>query len=115
MSRRDDREFEAEVAEHLRLLADHYLRQGMSSADAQAAARRQFGNTTRLREERRALQTIPSLESMWIDLRHAARRIREREPALRRAQESHRPSILAHFHASNVGAASWRITTTASK
>ena len=76
MSRRDDREFDAEVAEHLRLLADRYLRQGMSSEDAEAAARRQFGNTTRLREERRALQTIPSAESMWIVLRHAARQLR---------------------------------------
>ncbi len=76
MSRRDDREFEAEVAEHLRLLADRYVRQGMTLEDAEAAARRQFGNTTRLREERRALQTIPSLESVWITLRHAARQLR---------------------------------------
>jgi hypothetical protein len=76
VSRRDDREFDAEVAEHLRLLADDYQRKGMSSEDAQAAARRQFGNMTRLREERRALQTIPSLESLWIDLRHAARQLR---------------------------------------
>ena len=41
MSRRDDREFDAEVAEHLRLLVDHYRRQGMAPEDAQAAARRQ--------------------------------------------------------------------------
>jgi putative ABC transport system permease protein len=76
VSRRDDREFDAEIAEHLRLLADRYLRQGMSSGDAEAAARRQFGNTTRLREERRGLQTILSLEAIWIDLRHAARQLR---------------------------------------
>jgi predicted permease len=76
VSRRDDREFDAEVAEHLRLLTDRYLRQGLSAEDAAAAARKQFGNATRLREERHALQTIPSLEGMWIDLCHAARQLR---------------------------------------
>jgi predicted permease len=76
VSRRDEREFAAEIAEHLRLLVDRYRQHGMSEADAEAAARRQFGNTTRLREDRRALQTIPSLEALWIDIRHAARQIR---------------------------------------
>src|ERR1043165_7770525 len=48
----------------------------MSPEDAQAAARRQFGNTIRLREERRALQRVLSLEPMWTDLGHAARQLR---------------------------------------
>ena len=76
MSQRDEREFDAEVDEHLRLLTDRYRQQGMAEADAEAAARRQFGNTTRLREDRRALQTIPLLETLWVDVRHAARQIR---------------------------------------
>ncbi len=78
VSRKDDREFEAEIAEHLRLLAERFARQGLSPEDARAAATRQFGNATRLREDRRALQTIPAIESLWIDGRHAARALRKR-------------------------------------
>jgi predicted permease len=77
VSRRDDREFDAEVDEHLRLLAGQYVRQGLSPEDAASAARRQFGNMTRLREERHALQTMPAIESVWIDLRYAARGLRK--------------------------------------
>jgi putative ABC transport system permease protein len=76
--RTDDREFEAEVAEHLRLLAERFARQGLSPEDARAAATRQFGNATRMREDRRALQTILAIESLWIDVRHAARALRKR-------------------------------------
>ena len=55
---RDD-EFDAEVHEHMRLLAERFVAQGLSREDAAAAARRQFGNPTRLREDRRALQGLP--------------------------------------------------------
>ena len=48
---RDD-EFDAEIQDHLRLLADRYVAQGMSRGEAAAAARRQFGNVTILREDR---------------------------------------------------------------
>src|SRR5262249_40571697 len=75
--RADDREFDAEVDEHLRLLPDRYVRQGLTPEDAAVAARRQFGNTTRLREERRDLQRTAVLEPLWIDLRHAARSLRK--------------------------------------
>jgi putative ABC transport system permease protein len=74
--RGDDPEFDAELRNHLDLLAQRYVRQGMSEADADAAARRQFGNTTRLREERSRLQTIASLESIAGDVRHAWRSLR---------------------------------------
>jgi putative ABC transport system permease protein len=76
--RKDDDEFEAELAEHLRLLTERYARQGFGPDAALAAARRQFGNTTRLSEDRRELQMSPTLESLWIDLRHAARGLRKR-------------------------------------
>jgi len=42
--KRQDREFEAEVASHMDLLTERFLRQGMSRAEATTAARRQFGN-----------------------------------------------------------------------
>jgi putative ABC transport system permease protein len=66
-------EFDDEIQEHVRLLADRFLAQGMPRREAVAAARRQFGNTTLLREDRRALQTLPSIEALWQDLRYALR------------------------------------------
>jgi putative ABC transport system permease protein len=69
---RDD-EFDQEVQEHLRLLAERFAAQGMSREEATAAARRQFGNTTLLQEERRELRTLPSMEALWHDLRYALR------------------------------------------
>ena len=48
----------------------------MSREEAALAARRQFGNTTMLHEDRRALQTLPSIEVLWRDLRYAMRTLR---------------------------------------
>src|SRR5262249_40206748 len=73
----DDREFDAEVDEHLRLLSERYIRRGLTPQDAVAAARRQFGNMTRLREDRHGLLTNQALEALWIDIRYAARRLRK--------------------------------------
>ena len=74
------RDFEAEIADHLHLLTEHYVRQGMSPEDARQAARRQFGNTTLLREDRRAMQTIALIDAFGRDLRYACRMLR-RNPA----------------------------------
>jgi hypothetical protein len=41
------------------------------------AARRQFGNTTLLQEDRRELQTLTSVEALWLDLRYAVRTLRK--------------------------------------
>jgi putative ABC transport system permease protein len=78
LGRPDDREFDAELEEHLHLLAERFERQGLAPDEALIAARRQFGNTTRLREDRWELQTIAVIESLWIDLRHAGRALRKR-------------------------------------
>jgi putative ABC transport system permease protein len=68
-----DDEFDDEVREHLQLLAERFVGQGMSRKEAAAAARRQFGNPTLLQEDRRELQTLSSIEALWYDLRHALR------------------------------------------
>jgi putative ABC transport system permease protein len=68
-----DSAFDDEVQVHLDLLAERFVAQGMSQADALAAARRQFGNTTLLREDRRELRTLVSLEDLGRDLRYAVR------------------------------------------
>ena len=49
-----DDEFDDEVQAHLQLLLDRFVAEGMSREDAAAAARRQFGNTTLLQEDRRS-------------------------------------------------------------
>jgi putative ABC transport system permease protein len=72
-----DLEFQAEMEEHIRLLAERYHRQGMTSETALLAARRQFGNTTLLQEDRRAMQTIPAIAALRGDLRYAARMLRK--------------------------------------
>ena len=55
------------------MLAERFTAQGMSRDEAAATARRQFGNTTLLRQDRRELQTLPWLEAWWQDLRFAMR------------------------------------------
>lgn len=49
------------------------MAQGMSRHEATAAARRQFGNTTLLQEDRRGLQTLPWLDALWQDLHYGLR------------------------------------------
>jgi macrolide transport system ATP-binding/permease protein len=66
-------EFDDEIREHGRLLTERFVAQGMSREEAALAARRQFGNTTLLQEDRRAIQTLPSIEILWRDLRYAVR------------------------------------------
>jgi putative ABC transport system permease protein len=70
---RQDDEFDEEMQAHLRLLADRFVAQGMPRSEAPAEARRQFGNTALLQEDRRALQTLPSVEALCHDLRYALR------------------------------------------
>src|SRR5215472_6554769 len=71
-----DLELQAELEEHVRLLAERYRRQGMTSEAAMLAARRQFGNTTLLQEDLRAMQMIPAIEALRGDLTYAVRTLR---------------------------------------
>ena len=71
--RKQDSDFDQEVQTHLQLLTDRFVAQGMSREDAAAAARRQFGNTTMLQEDRREMRTLVSVEDFGRDLRYALR------------------------------------------
>ena len=75
-----DDEARAEFEAHLALLKDRYIRAGMTPEEARAAARRQFGNTTLMREDVYRINTVA-----WIDrsadlflgeLRHAVRNLK---------------------------------------
>jgi putative ABC transport system permease protein len=72
-ARKRDSEFDDEVQEHLRLLAERFAAQGMPPDEAAVAARRQFGNVTLLQDDRRDLRTFASLEALGHDLRYAVR------------------------------------------
>ena len=50
-----DLEFQAEMEEHVRLLAERYRRHGMAEEPAMLAARRQFGDRERTLERAGAL------------------------------------------------------------
>jgi predicted permease len=68
--------FQAELEEHIRMLAERYRRQGMTSEAAMLASRRQFGNTTLLQEDLRAMQMIPAIDALRGDLTYAVRTLR---------------------------------------
>lgn len=75
-NRKPDIEFDDELHAHLSLLTERYIRQGMTPNDAASAARRQFGNTTLLQENRREMQLFPTLETLWRNIRYGARQLR---------------------------------------
>jgi predicted permease len=72
-----DLEFHDEIEEHVRLLTERYRREGMTADVAMRAARRQFGNTTLLEEDRRDMQVFPAIESLRADLIYALRMLRK--------------------------------------
>ena len=71
--RRLEREFDSEIENHIALLHERYLRQGMTPSEAASMARRRFGGVTQLRESRRDHNGFPRLENLLRDFRYAAR------------------------------------------
>ncbi|MEZ5365497.1 MAG: ABC transporter permease, partial [Bryobacterales bacterium] len=69
-----------EMRQHLEEKADALVEQGMSRKDAEAAARRAFGNTAALEEESRETWQWPGFETLLLDVRFALRQLR-REPS----------------------------------
>lgn len=75
---RAERELKDEIENHLRLLTEQFLQQGMSPADAALAAHRQFGNVTLLREQHRTQRTFLSPSEWMRDLRFALRMLKKK-------------------------------------
>ena len=69
------RDLEQEMEAHLQYAIDDNLERGMSSEEARAAARREFGNLTRVRERSYQSWQFPAFESLVQDIRYAARGI----------------------------------------
>jgi len=72
-SRRRDEELDEELRGHLDLLADEHQRRGLSRADAEQAALRDFGGVARTKESYREQRGLPFLDTLLQDLRYAIR------------------------------------------
>ena len=71
--RRAEDEMVREIAAHLALLEDEFLRQGMPLTEARLAARRAYGGAEQAKELHRDARSLFWLEQMLQDLRHAWR------------------------------------------
>jgi len=72
---RQEEEFDEELREHLSLLQERFIRQGMASDEAFYAARRQFGGLTRLGQQIREQRRLPVIEELGRDVRNAVRQL----------------------------------------
>lgn len=79
--RRTSGELEDEIQLHVQMLKERFILQGMEPSDAAAAARRQFGNTTLLRERHHEQRTFSLFATLMRDLRFGLRQL-QRNPML---------------------------------
>jgi len=75
--RQFDADLEEEMRLHLELRRQEQLQSGVTASEAQAAARRQFGNATYLKEESRFAWGWEWFENLAQDLRYALRMLRK--------------------------------------
>ena len=68
-----DRDLEDELAFHLQMREARNREGGIAAQEARYAARRRFGNLTRVKEACREAWSFVSLETSWRDLRYGAR------------------------------------------
>jgi predicted permease len=77
--RRDtwDEERARELDTYLQIETEDNIARGMSAEEARHAARRKLGNPTLIREEIYRMNTISALETIWQDIKYAARVLRK--------------------------------------
>jgi putative ABC transport system permease protein len=68
-----DGQFGLETETHLELLTERFIQQGMDPKEAWSAARRQFGNTTLLRQSHRESRMLFSIPNLFQDFRYSVR------------------------------------------
>ena len=68
-----NRDLEDELAFHLAMREAKNRTRGIDGQEARYAARRQFGNVTRIKEACREAWSFVGLETTWRDLRYGAR------------------------------------------
>jgi predicted permease len=70
-------ELSASIREHLDEKVADLMDHGMAREQAERAARREFGNVTRIEERSREVWQWSKLESLWVDTKYALRRLRK--------------------------------------
>ena len=80
MGRRDDQQFDLEMAGHLELLTEDYIRRGLPPAEARRQAILRFGGPVQIKEEQHERRGIPFIETTLQDVRYGIRALR-RNPA----------------------------------
>jgi predicted permease len=70
---RADRELDREMRAHVEWEAEDLVQGGVPFKEAQAAAQRSFGNTSRIQEECREMSTRVAIEALIQDLNYAGR------------------------------------------
>ncbi len=70
-------ELSEEIREHLEEKIEDLVAGGMSSKEAAAAARREFGNVTLVEEDSREVWCWPSIEDLFADVRYGLRMLRK--------------------------------------
>src|SRR4029453_7039834 len=74
--RHEDAILREEIAGHLRALESEYRALGLSPQDARDAARRQFGNEAKVREDVREEMSFGAAERLAQDVRYATRTLK---------------------------------------
>jgi putative ABC transport system permease protein len=78
---RIERELDDEVRTHLQMLADEYVRHGMTPEQARHAARRAFGGVEQMKETYRDRGAMRWVEVLIQDVRYAGRQLRRKPGA----------------------------------
>jgi hypothetical protein len=73
LGRRHDPQLDDEVEFHLAMLADDYVRRGMTPEEARTAARRTFGGVMQAKEAYRDRRGLPGIAAFVQDARYALR------------------------------------------
>src|SRR3712207_5169206 len=74
---RKDRELDEEIESHLQMNIDDNLERGMSPEEARRQAMIQLGGIESTKEAYRDQRGLPSLETLWQDVRYGARMLRK--------------------------------------
>jgi predicted permease len=69
------RDFEDEIQQHLDEKTEALVAEGMSRAEAERAAKREFGNVARIEERGREAWIWPLAEGLWADAKYAVRQL----------------------------------------
>src|SRR5215469_8152659 len=70
---REEQDLDAELRAHIAIEIRQQLESGGTAEDARLAARRAFGNLTKIAEETRDVWEIVWLSHLWQDIRYATR------------------------------------------